>query len=56
MRMRDICTDRQGGAGLVYACAGVRGGAENVTFDLKAGEPRWIRNRAILVVQNAKDG
>ena len=38
MRMRDICMDRQGGAELVYACAAVRGGAENVTFDLKAGD------------------
>ena len=34
-----ICIDRQGGAGLVYACAIDRGGVENVTFDIN--DPTW---------------
>ena len=38
------CTDRQG-----------RAGAEIVTFDLKIGAQQWIRNWAILVVQNDKN-
>ena len=49
------CTDRQGGAGLIYASANGRGGAESVTFDLKIGGPRGLRTKSILVVQNAKD-
>ena len=30
----DVCTDTQGGVGMVYECAGGRGGAKIATFDL----------------------
>ena len=41
-RLMCACTDRQGGAGLDYACAhDARGGGdESVTFDLKFGVRR----------------
>ena len=44
----------RGGAGLQYACAFGGGGAESMTFDLKSGDKREMRNSAIRLTEVLK--
>ena len=44
----------RGGAGLQYACAFGRGGAESMTFDLKSGDNREMQNSAIRLTKVLK--